>query len=335
MKTKHFLLGLFFVSGIYSANAQTISLTSATPASNSNDGSTSVRVGTSAGNGSSSTGGNNTFIGYQSGLVNTTGQANTFLGRGTGASNTSGVSNVFLGYNAGTSNSDSSYNIYIGAFAGFLSNSLYGGNIMIGHGAGSSSTTGNGNVFLGHQAGNSCVTGVSNLFLGTHAGYYETSSEKLYIANSNTTSPLIWGDFANSQLKLHGKVGIGGNSATAFGSFPTTAGSVNVSAYNLFVKGGILTEELRVSLTSSWADYVFAKDYMLKSLPEIEQYILENGHLPNVPSAKQVKEEGINVGEMAKIQQEKIEELTLYLIQQNKEIEELKALMKNLLAKSK
>lgn len=115
---------------------------------------------------------------------------------------------------------------------------------------------------------------------------------------------------------IQGKVGIGGSDSTPFGNFPTNSGGVNVSGYNLFVKGGILTDELRVSTT--WADYVFAKEYKLPTLQEVEKHIQEKGHLINVPSAKQVEEDGIELGEMAKIQQEKIEELTLYIIEQNK-----------------
>jgi hypothetical protein len=108
--------------------------------------------------------------------------------------------------------------------------------------------------------------------------------------------------------------------------------------YRLSVKGKIRAEEVKVYNT--WADYVFRKDYKLLNLKEVEKYIAENGHLPNVPSAKEITEKGLELGEMAKIQQEKIEELTLYLIQQNKEneqlnkdIQELKAQMKILLDK--
>src|SRR5690606_30422515 len=132
--------------------------------------------------------------------------------------------------------------------------------------------------------------------------------------NSNTAIPLIWGDFALDQLKFNGKVGIG----NSFGNFPTTAGTVNVSAYSLFVNGGILTEEVRVILKAQWADYVFEEDYNLPKLEEVETFIKENKHLPNVPSAKEVTENGIELGEIATIQQEKIEELTLYIIEQNK-----------------
>jgi hypothetical protein len=131
-------------------------------------------------------------------------------------------------------------------------------------------------------------------------------------------------------------------------TFPTTAGSINVSAYSLFVKGGILTEEIRVALASTWADYVFKKDYKLPSLQAVEKHIQEKGHLINVPSADEVASNGINLGEMSKIQQEKIEELTLYIIEQNKinekqaqilkkqnqEIEALKALVKTIVRKN-
>jgi hypothetical protein len=115
------------------------------------------------------------------------------------------------------------------------------------------------------------------------------------------------------------KVGIGlGNN-----NFPTMAGTANVSTYKLFVEGGILTEEVRVALKSTWADYVFKKDYELKSIPELETFIAENGHLPNVPKAAVVEADGINVAEMATIQMEKIEELTLYIIDLHKKVEAL------------
>lgn len=128
--------------------------------------------------------------------------------------------------------------------------------------------------------------------------------------------------FSNAmKIRTDGKVGIGGVS-----TFPSNALYNN---YSLFVTGGMLADEVRVALSSSgtWADYVFAKDYKLKTLSEVESFIKENGHLPNVPSAAQVKEEGINVAQMATIQQEKIEELTLYIIEQNKRIEALEAKM--------
>lgn len=121
----------------------------------------------------------------------------------------------------------------------------------------------------------------------------------------------------NMTIEQGGRVGVGTQ------NFPQTIGSSDISAYKLFVKGGILTDELRVA--TGWADYVFEDNYNLKPLSEVESFIEANGHLPNVPSAKEVEVEGISVGEMAKIQQEKIEELTLYIIELNKKLEILEA----------
>jgi hypothetical protein len=92
----------------------------------------------------------------------------------------------------------------------------------------------------------------------------------------------------------------------------------------LFVAGGILTEKVKVATYANWADYVFANEYELKSLKEVENFIHKNKHLPNIPSAKEVKEQGLDLGEMQAKQMEKIEELTLYIIQMNKEMIVLK-----------
>lgn len=240
----------------------------------------------------------------------------TRVGLETGAS---GSGNAFFGYRAGALTPQSPI--------GFS-------NTFIGHKTGEN-YLGSYNVFIGNNCGNN-VKGSRNIFIGVNAGTFYTStiSDKLVIDNSSTDKPLIWGDFAEDLLKFNGKVGIGYD----FGIFPTTAGSVNVSAYNLFVNGGILTEEVRVMLKTQWADYVFEESYNLPNLEEVEQFIKENKHLPNVPSAKEVAQNGIELGEMAKIQQEKIEELTLYIIEQNKinkeqqrEIDELKEQVRLLL----
>ncbi|AWV97909.1 hypothetical protein [Arcticibacterium luteifluviistationis] len=95
--------------------------------------------------------------------------------------------------------------------------------------------------------------------------------------------------------------------------------------YLLYVKKGILAERVRVAVATSskWADYVFKDDYNLMPLHEVEKFIIENEHLPNVPSADEVADAGIDMAEMAAKQMEKIEELTLYLIDANKRIEKL------------
>lgn len=93
---------------------------------------------------------------------------------------------------------------------------------------------------------------------------------------------------------------------------------------NLSVVGEIKTNKVIVT-QSVFADYVFEEDYNLKSLNEVESYIKTHKHLPNIPSAKEVKEKGLDTGEMLKLQMEKIEELTLHIIRQQKEIDALKA----------
>jgi len=77
-----------------------------------------------------------------------------------------------------------------------------------------------------------------------------------------------------------------------------------------------------------WPDYVFAPDYELRSLDEVAAFIQENQHLPEVPSAAEVAERGIDVGEMNMLLLKKVEELTLYILQQQKEIDELKKAIK-------
>jgi hypothetical protein len=94
------------------------------------------------------------------------------------------------------------------------------------------------------------------------------------------------------------------------------------AGYLLNVGGKIMAEEVRVQLRASWPDYVFSKDYKLQSLAEVEDYIAANNHLPNVPAAKEVAKSGIALGEMQSKMMEKIEELTLYILQLNKKLEQ-------------
>lgn len=94
--------------------------------------------------------------------------------------------------------------------------------------------------------------------------------------------------------------------------------------YALTVRGSVLTEEVEVKLFADWPDYVFTDDYEMMSLEETESYIESNGHLPGVPSAKVVEEEGLALGEMNRILMEKVEELTLHMIELKKENDEIK-----------
>ena len=111
-----------------------------------------------------------------------------------------------------------------------------------------------------------------------------------------------------------GQVGIG----------VTSSATMPSNDYLLAVDGKIISEEVRVEISGSWPDYVFQPEYELLALPELEKQILSKGHLPGIPSAAQVKSEGILLGDTQRAMLEKIEELTLYVIQLQKEVDSLK-----------
>jgi hypothetical protein len=150
----------------------------------------------------------------------------------------------------------------------------------------------NGNILKTRMGGTSAGIGT---FSDTHMRIFCHSRSDIFIASAT------------------GNVGIG---------------TENFGTYKLAVNGNIRSKEIVVE--TGWADYVFDKSYKLPSLAEVEKFIRQNGHLPNIPSAKEVEEKGLPVGDTQKRMMEKIEELTLYIIQQQKEIDALKkAVSKN------
>ncbi|SDQ11479.1 hypothetical protein SAMN05421664_0560 [Chryseobacterium soldanellicola] len=139
------------------------------------------------------------------------------------------------------------------------------------------------------------------------------------------------GDFSKPQfsVRANGKVFMGVRL-----SFTPTCSDCN--EYRLFVQDGIRTEKIKVDIAASngWADYVFKKDYKLMPLNELDQFINENGHLPEVPSTEEAIEKGIELKEMNILLLKKVEELTLHMIDQNKQLkaqnEEIQALKKEI-----
>lgn len=102
----------------------------------------------------------------------------------------------------------------------------------------------------------------------------------------------------------------------------------------LAVNGKIRAHEIKVE-TANWPDYVFAKEYQLPTLRETEKHIKEKGHLPGIPSAAEVKANGVNLGEMNEKLLQKIEELTLHLIKMKEHSEEQDASIELLKSKLK
>jgi hypothetical protein len=100
-----------------------------------------------------------------------------------------------------------------------------------------------------------------------------------------------------------------------------TSSSAPATGYLLNVDGKIISEEMKVQLSTGWPDYVFSDDYKLLSIDDLEKSIRQNKHLPNIPSAAQVTaDKGFEVGDMNRRLLEKVEELTLYIIELNKKI---------------
>lgn len=120
-------------------------------------------------------------------------------------------------------------------------------------------------------------------------------------------------------IAKQGQVCIGG---TVSNISPT-----NLGKYNLFVNKGILSEDFAIGPRSSWADHVLEADYKLMDLKEVESYISEHSKLPDIPSAAEVQENGYSLHEMNVKLLQKIEELTLYVIGQEKEINKLKNML--------
>jgi hypothetical protein len=128
-----------------------------------------------------------------------------------------------------------------------------------------------------------------------------------------------------------------GNSSLYDNGIGVGVGTTNPGTYKLAVEGTIGARKVKVT-QASWADYVFNDGYWLRPLTEVESFIKENKHLPEVPSAKEVEKNGVDVGDNQALLLKKIEELTLYMIQMNRDTEMLKKennIMKNELRKLK
>ena len=243
---------------------------------------------------SNTTGSVNTFLGDTAGYNTTTGNQNTFLGKFAGYSNTTGYENTFLGKSAGFFNTTGYYNTFLGKSAG-LFNTTGNQNTFLGKFAGYNNNTGTHNTYLGYEAGHQNINGVSNVFIGHKAGYYETGSNKLYIANDAAdANVLIYGDFST------GRVGIGTTSP----------------AYDLDVNGDIRaigsvyyggTEGNADANAYTKADYVFEEGYDVMSIEQVEEYLRVENHLPWMTSAKQEKEENGDVIDMTRMAFETVE----------------------------
>ena len=198
----------------------------------------------------------------------------------------------------------------------------------------------NGNLIVtGSATVNTNINLGSTLIFSADQGLNHTASRIILYSHNNyrgagtysygQTSDWFWGnpykDHSNRWIISKASSGTGPATANPDNALFTLDGHGNLElANNLIANGNIETKKVKVTATpGSVPDYVFKPDYELRSLPELESYIKANSHLPNVPSAKEVETNGQDVGDMQLKLLEKIEELTLYIIEQNKKLLQL------------
>lgn len=164
-------------------------------------------------------------------------------------------------------------------------------------------------------------------------GNVTSPSAKLHIKADNgeradlmleaTGTSAIYFKNTNNSISLTGNIMTLSASGFSYTNGNVAIGTMPNNDYKLAVKGVIRSEEVVVELMTSWPDYVFASDYSLPKLKEVKAFVCENGHLPGLPNASQVSENGLGLGEMNAKLLEKIEELTLYIIEQEERIQKL------------
>jgi hypothetical protein len=328
---------------------------------------------------SSSTGWVNTFVGDRTGLNNSSGYHNTFIGSNAGYSNKTGGYNIFIGSVAGNRNTAGERNVFIGAYSGYNSDSLSynvfigdrsgmanlrglnnvfigaragiynrgSNNVFLGYNAGSAETYGSSNTYVGYEAG-LYSAGTGNVFLGYHAGYNEQGSNKLYIANTSTSIPLIYGIFDDKILTINGKLGVGtttptqvldvngnarfeniGSGAYVGAINRTSDGTLTVATSDIRAKDDIntLTNSLESVLNLRGVSFIWKDEPgMGKRIgfiaQEVEQVIPELVFTNPADGYK-----GVNYAEMTAVLVEAMKEQQKIIDSQQQQIDELKSLV--------
>jgi trimeric autotransporter adhesin len=264
-----------------------------------------------------STGNDNTAIGISSLPQNTTGSVNVGIGSNSLSSNISGVANTAIGAGADVGAGDLFNATAIGSGSRVdCSNCMVLGSVKlftqlpeVNVGIGTTNP-----AFLLDVAGRMRIR--SGTGINTAGTWFNN--------NANTNVAAFTGMFSDSYVGLYGTGSGWGFLMNTQDGRVAIGTDTPANGYKLSVFGKAICEELVVQLKGAWPDYVFKKNYRLQPLAELEKFIAENKHLPNIPVAADIEKNGLQVGDMQKKMIEKIEELTLYVIELKKEIDKLK-----------
>jgi hypothetical protein len=296
------------------------------------------------------TGNENVAIGVSAGGNISTGSRNIIIGPYTKGSNVNSY-NIIMGYRSSAPTGDN--NIVIGkkiTLPAGTSNAMNIGGVLYGTGLQSTLPEDPTATPAGGRIGINVITPTATLDVEGDAKISTNLTSNYIISNND----IIVGS-NNKQFILHTQQQSPNDPPILFfapklsdgsafdwskqivmnseGSLLVTGGKIGIGTVNpqnaLDVNGTIHAKEVKVDL-NGWADFVFEKNYNLPSLAEVNQFIEDNGHLPNIPSAQEVKENGVNLAEMQAKLLQKVEELTLYSIQQQKEIQSLKLELESL-----
>lgn len=178
------------------------------------------------------------------------------------------------------------------------------------------------------QTGKVGIGNVSAPQATLHIKAYSSENANIMLQTTDNTK-----DAAIIFCNTSNTISVGSNNMMNFAatSYSFTTGKVGIGCVNnmndfaLAVQGGVVSTKVSVLDIDTWPDFVFGNNYKLMNLYELEQYINTNQHLPEVPSAEEVSASGIDLGEMNAILLQKVEELTLHIIELQKQIDELKA----------
>lgn len=306
-------------------------------------GSFNTFAGVSAGEGNV-TGGNNLFLGTSAGFVNNAGNNSTFVGVNSGRSSTKDL-NSFVGFFSAGNISTGQYNSGVGGYSGLNLTSGdfntfvgYSSGVLVGSSAISNATSIGANATA--SLSNTVVLGnAATTITGQGLG---ADLSGLRFANLKSTSPaspggsnkalsvdvdgnvILVGLIGATTTSVSGPVAENWKEADGYLYNNSTNGVVikgtGLDGNSLIVKGGVLSKEVNVKVegSESWPDYVFKPNYKRMTLGEVEKFIAINGHLPNIPSATEMAATGNNLGKTDAKLLEKVEELTLYLLEMKK-----------------